>query len=186
MEVWKKHPLYKRLEVSNKGRVRSVWPHKVLILKQQERPTTVGTYLYVMVTPEDGSKQQHKPVHKLVAETHVVPRDGLDMKTSVANHEDGNKHNNDASNLKWMTQRENLQHAIDTGLRVMVDEEGKALFIDKSKSVKVTNVSTGETKVYSSAKEASVAIGIPARTVQYSAFTRKKTGIVSGYIIEKN
>jgi len=34
------------------------------------------------------------------------------------NHKDGNKLNNDISNLEWCTHSQNNQHAYDTGLRV--------------------------------------------------------------------
>ena len=35
----------------------------------------------------------------------------------MVNHKDGDPENNDASNLEWVTQKENVQHSVATGLR---------------------------------------------------------------------
>lgn len=54
-------------------------------------------------------------VHKLVAEHYVPNPYGY----PIVNHKDGNKRNNNADNLEWTTHQRNLQHALDTGLRVL-------------------------------------------------------------------
>ena len=50
-------------------------------------------------------------VHRLVASHFVPPYTG-----ECVNHKDGNKMNNEASNLEWCTSQENTQHAYRTGL----------------------------------------------------------------------
>ncbi len=51
-------------------------------------------------------------IHRLIALTFIP---NLEEKL-VVNHIDGNKKNNDISNLEWCTHKENTQHAIRLGL----------------------------------------------------------------------
>ncbi len=53
---------------------------------------------------------KHIPVHRLVAICHLTGSG------SQINHKDGDKLNNDVSNLEWCTPQENTQHAYDNGL----------------------------------------------------------------------
>ena len=61
---------------------------------------------------------QHKgykkkiPLHRLVA-THFIPNTG---NKRTVNHKDGNKLNNNVTNLEWATDSENIQHAYDNKL----------------------------------------------------------------------
>ena len=185
MEEWRKVPRYRRIEVSDHGNVRAVWPHKTKKLKPMEARTTVGSYLKVSVTEINTGKQRQVGIHNLVAEAFIeVPVDKVGVKIEP-NHRDGDKHNNRKENLEWMTRQENLQHAIDTGLRKVVDERGKALYVDKSKPVMVTDLRSGETMRCDSAKEAGALTGVPARTVQYNAFSRATQKPVKGYLFSK-
>lgn len=59
---------------------------------------------------KDGRGYQ-KSVHRVVAEAYLP---NLESKPQV-NHKDLNKKNNDVSNLEWVTQEENLAHAIRNG-----------------------------------------------------------------------
>jgi len=82
-------------------------------------------------------------VHRLVALTHI---NNPENKPQV-NHIDGNKENNDISNLEWVTAQENIQHSHDNNLNNTVkgeDHHGAKL---SSKQVLLIRKrrSTGET-----------------------------------------
>ncbi len=67
---------------------------------------------YYTVSAKVDGRRKAVSVHRLVA-TYFVPNP--EGKPYV-NHIDGNKRNNKASNLEWVTQSENLKHAIRIGL----------------------------------------------------------------------
>lgn len=94
---------------------------------------------------------EHMPktvsLHRLVAQAFC---DRTADKTEV-NHIDGNKLNNSAENLEWVTRDENLLHAYNTGL--MPNNTA-------SKSVIATNIETGEQIEFPSIHSASKALNI--------------------------
>ena len=98
-------------------------------------------------------------IHRLVAH-HFVPKpkylvdQGLNEKTLVVNHLDGNKLNNRWDNLEWTTHTGNLAHAYATGLRhITIDkhllehiwqclQEGYSdTYISRETGISVSNVS---------------------------------------------
>ena len=112
-ELWRDIPFCKgRYQVSNFGNVRSLTSHGkgnlMSLIKDKGGYLRVGLYL---------DSHQRKPksftVHRLVAFTFIENKDGKPQ----INHIDGNKCNNNVSNLEWSTARENTDHAIKSGLR---------------------------------------------------------------------
>jgi len=66
---------------------------------------------------KDG-KQYQRTLHSIVAETFIPNPEG---KREV-NHIDGNKLNNDVSNLEWVSRSENAKHAYANGMIKITDE----------------------------------------------------------------
>lgn len=99
-EIWKSIEGYEDLyEVSNKGRVRN---KSGLILKGSTSAT--GGYRTVVLCKN--GKKRGFGVHRLVAKAFVEnPRNA-----NVVNHLDENKTNNNADNLEWVTQKENVNY----------------------------------------------------------------------------
>lgn len=108
MEIWK--PIVGTkwfIEVSSKGRVRSLLRGEPRVLKTQE--DNKG-YHRLRVTIER-EKMCYK-VHREVAKAFIPNPDNLPQ----VNHKDGNKSNNAVDNLEWISNRDNAHHAIENGL----------------------------------------------------------------------
>jgi len=108
-ETWRPVVGYEGLyEVSSMGRIRTLnylgsgFP-KVLRLSRR------NGYLY-----KSFSKENHKKtlaIHRVVAESFL----GSPPENCEPNHLDGNKENNFADNLKWVTRSENISHSWGLG-----------------------------------------------------------------------
>lgn len=96
--------------ISTRGVVRNVKTGKAL------SPQNTG-YLHVRIP--HGDQTLNVRIHRAVAETFIRRPEGCD----VVNHKDGNKQNNDVSNLEWVSQSENVLHSISqrSGELVMED-----------------------------------------------------------------
>jgi hypothetical protein len=92
-------------------------------------------------------------VHRLVAEAFIQKVDG---KTYI-NHKDGNKLNNCVDNLEWCTQKENVNHAIKTGLTSSQKDDLH------SRARIVLNLQNGV--FYGTIKEAAKAMNMPRNTL---------------------
>lgn len=68
-------------------------------------------YLHIQLHMEDGRTKQFG-IHRLVAE-HFLPNP---YHYTQVNHKDGNKENNNVSNLEWCTASYNIQHALKNNL----------------------------------------------------------------------
>ena len=125
-EEWKQVSEFSRYLVSNTGRVISTARGEARELKPQQ--DAIG-YLHYRLYPEDkrfgsyGPKRGVKPklfkAHRLVAETFIPDGDT----TLQINHKDGDKHNNEVTNLEYCTAQENIQHSWDLGIRANVHKK---------------------------------------------------------------
>lgn len=105
MEEWRQTTRNRNYVVSDTGRVRRIGSDKDHSVRNDRRG-------YLIIDLYADGKCSTERVHTLVAEAFVP---NPDNKPEV-NHEDGNKHNNRASNLTWVTKKENCEHAWRTGL----------------------------------------------------------------------
>lgn len=105
-EVWKDVPEWESFyAVSNYGRVFSKRKNKI-------KPLDMNNYGYLRLLCYDGHRRKKLFVHRLVAELFVDGyRDGY-----VVDHIDGDKTNNMASNLEWVSRSENNRRAYNLGL----------------------------------------------------------------------
>lgn len=68
---------------------------------------------YLFVGLRKNKRRTTRFIHRLVCTAFL---DNQDSKPQV-NHKDGNQSNNRLENLEWVTCKENINHAINTGLR---------------------------------------------------------------------
>lgn len=127
-------------QVSDKGQVRRFYKDRYPKLLKN-RPSAN----YYTVSLSKNCEKKTFAVHRLVAEAFLekpVTNEPLEV-----NHKDGNKLNNNVSNLEWVTQRENLLHAMKLN--------GHHLFGKAPRKVKCIDPLTNEVvTVYSSVSEA--------------------------------
>lgn len=107
---YRKIPSLKFLyEISKDGKIRNVKSKKFL----KQRVNAKG---YVEVSVKAFNV---RPVHRLVAEVWVrnIRHKNLPIEELVVNHKDFNKQNNNADNLEWVTQKENIVYDWENGHR---------------------------------------------------------------------
>ena len=95
--------------VSNTGLVKSLHWGKEKLLKQVIRSKN---YQYYFVGLLKNKKRKYFAVHRLVAQAFI---ENANNYTQV-DHLDGNKLNNNANNLEWVTPKENTNRAWKLGL----------------------------------------------------------------------
>ena len=83
------------------------------------KPRNLGAYLGVSLCKNGDTKNHY--IHRLVANAFIPNPKNL----PEVNHIDENKHNNDASNLQWVTRMQNVHHG--TGLKRMGEKHSKAV-----------------------------------------------------------
>lgn len=105
--MWKKF-IYEGIEtdysVSTEGEVRKDTTNYILSQSSQQD--------YKFVTLLINGQQKRMRVHRMVAMTFI---ENPDNKPYV-NHINGIRYDNNVENLEWITQSENIQHAVKTGL----------------------------------------------------------------------
>jgi len=154
MNGWNDIPDYEGLyQISIYGEVRSldkkVEGRKGIIKGKLMKQGDNGRgYKNIMLVNEQGRKLHY--VHRLMALTFLQPIDNKEF----VNHIDGNKSNNNISNLEWCDRSENMLHANSIGLCPQYDRSG-----NKNPATKIVlDIATGV--YYDTMKEAANLYGI--------------------------
>ena len=107
-EQWRDVLGYPDYMVSNKGRIRAYAErYKAWYLRKLYINNVCDNRVYVSLVNAEG-KSKSLSVARLVAHAFV---EGFSEVNNTVNHIDGNVQNNDASNLKWVSQEENNIHS---------------------------------------------------------------------------
>lgn len=146
MEIWKDVNGFSNYEVSSYGRVRNKFTNTI----KKARVSNHGYYITDLFEKGKGST---KLIHRLVA-LHFI--NNPENKETV-NHIDGNKLNNDLSNLEWNTFSEQNIHFYANGLksRENINKAVKAMNEASSRKVRCKN----DGRVFPSISEASRQVG---------------------------
>lgn len=126
-------------QISNLGNIKSFISNKILSKAKDSNG-------YEIVTLCKNKKRYTKTIHRLVAES-FLGKSKLEV-----NHIDGNKSNNILSNLEYVSKKQNIRHAINSGL---FKPNYTKIAVEKRKKVLQINPDTLEVvNVYNSAHEA--------------------------------
>ena len=166
MEIWKDIPNYPGYQASNTGHIRT--HNKVSSSRRCEERHWKDRVLkekvdkYANHRVELWNKDGHKTwlVHRLVAIAFLgFPQED----ENTVNHKDGNRHNNDISNLEWLSRAENIRHAFENNLT------------PTQKPVVLRNTETGEITNYRSRAECGRRLG--------KSHSYVSNAIIKGYAI---
>lgn len=108
--------------VSENGSVYSIHNNKIKRMTPQKQK-----HGYYLVHLHKDGKSYYKWLHRMVAEC-FIPNP---FNKPEVNHKDGDKNNNTASNLEWVTSKENIQHAFEMNLRKNGEESSNASITEK-------------------------------------------------------
>ena len=120
-EIWKDIPGYEgRYQASNLGRIKSILRGETRIKK-----TRLDRYGYLQVCININGTQCNKAVHRLIAKAFI---ENLNNKPQI-DHINGIKTDNRVENLRWVTNKENMNNPITLekikGKKRNVDRKGE-------------------------------------------------------------
>ena len=151
--VWRPVNGYEgRYEVSNSGVIRSLdvavrcRGKGIRIHKGKLLPYRANNRDYLTVSLTKDNITKSFLVHRVVAEAFIPNCDALPQ----VNHKDGNKANNDVSNLEWVTDNENKAHS---SIAVGGTQRPK-------KAVKVVCIASGKAMMFDGLREAERALSL--------------------------
>lgn len=165
-EIWKDVKDYEGFyQVSNFGRVKRVTTDRIL----KSNMTSKG---YLLVKLCKNSINSNKRIHRLVAEAFIPNSENK----PYINHIDEDKTNNHASNLEWVTAKENSNHGTRN------ERISNAMSRSKSIPIIATNIKTGESQEFYGGSECARQLGLYQSNITHVLKGRyKQTG---GYVFK--
>ncbi|HET8689461.1 MAG TPA: HNH endonuclease, partial [Methanosarcina sp.] len=138
------------------------------------QPTLNKTGYYAVTVRRQGVEDRSitAHIHRLLALTFLPLPDWSLVDELQVNHIDGNKVNNSLTNLEWVTQQRNCQHAYETGLR------------DDNRPIRIICSTTGKEFVAYSMGEAGRFFGVTAAAVHWQLNCKKTKSPYKGYYVE--
>lgn len=126
MTQWKDIPGYEALyQASDDGRIRSAYGkvtysslHGVRHWCQRELKQSFYHNGFMVTLWKNGTPKKYL-VARIIATTF---HENLINSEMTVNHKDGNRRNNKASNLEWLTRQDNIKHGFETGLYPMCNK----------------------------------------------------------------
>ena len=131
-EIWVTIKDFEDYQVSNLGRIKSLSSRSHYVTKEKILKPQIGEY-YLHVDLYKDKKDHTKTIHSLVAKAFIPNPNNL----PEVNHKDGNKYNNNVTNLEWSTFSDNTKHAYRMGLM-------KGMKGEKSPQSKLTDIQVKE------------------------------------------
>lgn len=154
MEIWKKIPDLPGYSVSNKGRVKKDSTGQIMVLSKN------GGYCRITIS---------RHVHRLVAEAFLEKPD--DTQKNWVDHIDGDRSNNNVSNLRWVTPSEN---ALSYGYQSRIH--------NKKRKVRATHLD-GRTIIFDSRQDAAKYFDCSDSEIKYNHRYMKRNK--KGWLLEK-
>lgn len=159
-EIWRSIDGFPGYDASNKGRVRSFKNFRGDITREYHilKPRMNPNGYHIVVLYDTRHRPHQIAVHRLIASTFIPVHDD----SLVVDHLDGDKTNNNVSNLEWVTGRENSLRAYNSGLY-------EAAFRKTRRPLLVTNLRTGEEIYFESVNEAARRLGFSPSIISRAA-----------------
>lgn len=131
-EFWKECEFDNRYFISNWGNVKRQHINGMFSpLKPFKMKSDAKHYYYSIQTQKKGKRTNHR-IHRLVATAFC---DGKSEEKNIVDHIDRNTYNNHASNLRWVSQRENVRNS--HSYRSDLPSKNHSYFVNKDFQKKV-------------------------------------------------
>lgn len=157
MEIWKPLKNFPGYNGSTEGRIINVRTHRIL-------RTFINNQGYKVVCLRKNNKQYTVKVGRVIAETFLGEHPGMDV-----GYKNGDRSQNDISNLEWRTRQETIRNAFDRGTKI------------PSRQIAVRVIETGNT--YDSIRACARDLGCYQSDI--SRCLRGKSQQVNGYHFER-